>query len=238
MVPPCVRAKSPQLCPTLCDPWTVSSVHVILQTRILEWVVVRSSRRSSQPRYRTHISWVSCIGKRIRYHYCHLVTQSCPTLRDSMDCSTPGFPVLHHLPEFVQTHVHQVGDAIQPSVLSCPLHLLLSIFPRIRVFYNKLALCIRWPKYWSFSFSITPSNGYSRLISFRIGCFDFLVVQKTLKILLQLHSSKASILWWSACFMVQLSHLYTTTGKTKALTRWAFFGKVCLCFLICCLGLS
>ena len=121
MVPPCVRAKSPQLCPTLCDPWTVSPVHVILQTRILEWVVVRSSRRSSQPRYQTHISWVSCIGKRIRYHYCHLVTQSCPTLRDAMDCSTPGFPVLHHLPEFVQTHVHQVGDTIQQSYsLSSP----------------------------------------------------------------------------------------------------------------------
>ena len=99
-------------------------------------------------------------------------------------------------------------------------------------------LCSRWPKYWSFSFSITPSNEYSRLISFRIGCFDFLALQGTLKSRLQHHSSKASILRQSAFFMVQLSYLYTTTGKTKALTRWAFFQKVCLCFLICCLGLS
>ena len=123
-------------------------------------------------------------------------------------------------------------------ILCHPLLLLPSVFPNIRVFSNESVLPIRWPKYWSFSFSITPSNEYSRLISFRIGCFDFLAIQGTLKSRLQHHSSKASILRQSAFFMVQLSYLYTTTGKTKALTRWAFFQKVCLCFLICCLGLS
>ena len=96
-----------------------------------------------------------------------------------MDCSTPGFPVLHHLPELAQTHVHCVGDATQPSHLCCPLLLLPSIFPSIRVFSNEPALCIRWPKYWNFSFSISPSNEYSRLISFRIDWFDLLAVQES-----------------------------------------------------------
>ena len=102
-------------------------------------------------------------------------------------------------------------------ILCCPL-LLPSVFPSIRVFSNELALCIRWAKYWSFSFSIGPSNEYSGLIYFRINWFDLLVVQGTLKTLLQHHSSKASILWCSVFFMVQLSHLYMTTGKTVALT--------------------
>ena len=96
------------------------------------------------------------------------VAQSCPTLCDPMDCSMPGLPVHHHLPEFTQTHVHRVGDAIQPSHPLCPLLLLLSVFPRIKVFSNESGLHIRWPKYWSFSFSISPSNEYSGLISFRI----------------------------------------------------------------------
>ena len=142
-----------------------------------------------------------------------------------MDCSTPGFPVLHYLPEFVQTHVHLVSDAIQPSHLLSPLLLLPSIFPRIRVFSNVLDLCIRWPKYWSFSFSTSPSSEYSQLISFRIDCFDLLAVKGTLKSLIQHHSSKASILWHSAFFMVQLSHPYMTTGKTIALTIWNFVRK-------------
>ena len=111
-------------------------------------------------------------------------------------------------------------------ILCHPLHLLPSIFPSIRVFSNESVLQIRWPKYWSFSFSISPSNEYSGLISFRTGWFDFLAVQATLKSLLQHHSSKASILWHSAFFMVQLSHPYMTTGKTIALTRWNFVGKV------------
>ena len=111
-----------------------------------------------------------------------------------MDCSTPGFPVLHQLPELSQIHVHEVGDAIQPShPLSSP-SLLPSIFPSIRVFSNELVLLFRWPKYWSFSFSIRPSNEYSGLISFRMDWLDLLAVQGTLKSLLQHHSSKTSIL--------------------------------------------
>ena len=111
-------------------------------------------------------------------------------------------------------------------ILCHPLLLLPSIFPSIRVFSNESALHIRWPKYWSFSFSISPSNEYSGLISFRIDCLDLLAVQGTLKSLLQHHSSKASILWCSAFFMVQLSHPYMTTGKTIALTICTFVSKV------------
>ena len=111
-------------------------------------------------------------------------------------------------------------------ILCCPLLLLPSIFPRIRVFSNESALHIRWPKYWSFSFSISPSNEYSGMISFRMDWLDLLAVQGTLKSLLKHHSSKASILWHSAFFIVQLSHPYMTTGKTIALTRWTFVSKV------------
>ena len=111
-------------------------------------------------------------------------------------------------------------------ILCCPLLLLPSIFPSIRVFSNESALRSRWPKYWSFSFNISPSNEHPGLISFRVDWLDLLVVQGTLKSLLQYHSSKASILWCSAFFMVQLSHPYTTTGKTIALTRQTFVGKV------------
>ena len=131
-----------------------------------------------------------------------------------MDCSTPGFPVHHQLLEPAQTHVHRISDAIQLfHPLSSPV-LLPSIFPSIRVFSNELALCIRWPKYRSISFSISPSNEYSGLISFRIDWFNILAVQGALKSLLQYHSSKASILQHSAFFIVQLSHPYMTTGKT------------------------
>ena len=111
-------------------------------------------------------------------------------------------------------------------ILHCPLLLLTSIFPSIRVFSNESALHIRWPKYWSFSFNISPSNEHSGLISFRMDWLDLLAVQGTLKSLLQYHRSKASILWCSAFFIVQLSHPYMTTGKTIALTRWTFVGKV------------
>ena len=136
------------------------------------------------------------------------VSQLCPTLCHPMDCNTPGFSVLHYLPEFAQIYVHWVSDAIQPShPLSSPL-LLPSIFPSIRVFFNELVLHIRWPKYWRFSFSISPSNEYSGLISFRIDWFDLLAVQGALKSLLQNYSLKASILWHSAFFMVQFSHPY------------------------------
>ena len=137
------------------------------------------------------------------------------------DSSTPGLPVHQQLPEFTQTHVHQVGDAIQPS------HPLSSPPPAsIRIFSNESVLCIRWPKYWSLSFSISPSNEYSGLISFRMDWLDLLVVQGTLKSLLQHHSSKAKLLQHSAFFRVQLSHPYMTPGKTIAMTRWTFDGKV------------
>ena len=143
-----------------------------------------------------------------------------------MDCSMPGFPVHHQLPEFTQTHVHQVSDAIQPS------HTPLSPSPpafnlsQHQGLFQWVSSSIRWPEYWSFSFSISPSNEYSGLISFRIDWLDLLAVQGTLKSLLQHHSSKASILQCSAFFIVQLSHPYTTTGKTIALTRRAFVGKI------------
>ena len=129
------------------------------------------------------------------------VAQSCLNLCDPMDYSTPGLPVYHQLPEFTQTHVHWVGDATQPSHSLSSLVLPPSIFPSIRVFLNESVLCIRWPKYWSFSFSMSPSSEYSGLISFRMDWLDLLAVQGTLKSLLQHHSSKASILRHSAFFI-------------------------------------
>ena len=132
-------------------------------------------------------------------------------------------------------------ESVMPSyhlILCCPLLLLPSIFSNIRVFSNESALCIRWSKYWSFNFSVSLSNEYSRLISFRIDWFDLFAVQGTLKSLLWHKSSKASILQCSAFFMVQLSHPSMTTGKTTALTIWTFVSKVISQFLICCLGLS
>ena len=143
-----------------------------------------------------------------------------------MDCSTPGLPVCHQLLELTRTHVHGVSDAIQPSHPVLSPSPPTSIFPSIRVFSSESALRIRWPKYWSFSFSISPSKEYSGLISFRIEWFDLLTIQGTLKRLLQHHSSKASILWHSDFFIVQLSHPYMTTGKTISLTRQSFVGKM------------
>ena len=134
------------------------------------------------------------------------VAQSCPTLCNPMDCSTPGLHVHHQLPEFTQA---MYIESVMPSshlILCRPL--LLIIFPSIRVFSNESVLCIRWPKNWSFSFSISPSSEYSGLISFRIEWLDFLSVQGTLKSLFQHHSSKASILWCSAFFVVQLTSIY------------------------------
>ena len=153
------------------------------------------------------------------------VAQLCPTLCDPMDCSMPGLPVHHQILELTQTHIHWVSDAIQPS------HPLLSPSPpafnlsSIRVFSNESALCITWPKYWSFSFNISLSNEYSGLISIRMDWLD-LAFQGTLKSLLQHHSSKAPILWHSAFFIAQLSHPHMTTGKTIPLTRQTFVGKV------------
>ena len=136
------------------------------------------------------------------------VCQSCLTLCDPMDCSMPGIPVHHQLPEFTQTHVHRVSDAIQPSHPCHPLLLPSSIFPSIRVFSNESALCIRWLKYWSFSFSISPSNEHPGLISLRMDWLDLLVVQGTLKSLLQHHSSNAAIFRLSTFFIVH-SHIHT-----------------------------
>ena len=127
-----------------------------------------------------------------------------------MDCSLPGFSVHYQLPELAQTHVHRVSDAIHHFILCRPLLLLPSIFPSIRVFSNESVLHMRWPKYWSSRFSISPSNEFSGLISFRFDWLDLLAVQGTLKSLLQHHNSKASILRCSAFFIVQLSHPYTT----------------------------
>ena len=142
-----------------------------------------------------------------------------------MDCSTPRFPVYHQLPEFTQTHVHWVGDATQPShPLSSPSPPTFNLSQHQGLF--KTVLHMRWPKYWSFSFSISPSNEYSWLIAFRMDWLDLLTVEGTLKSLPQHHSSKASILQCSAFCIVQLSHPYMTTGKTIALTRWTFVGKI------------
>ena len=148
----------------------------------------------------------------------------------------PGFPIHHQLPELAQTHVHRVGDIIQLShlILCHPLLLLPSIFRSLMVFSKESILCIRWPNYWSFSFSISPSNVYSGLSPFRIDWFDLLAVQGTLKSLLQHYGSKASILRCSAFFIVQLSHPYMTTGKMIALPKWTFVGKVMSLIFICC----
>ena len=154
------------------------------------------------------------------------VAQSCPTLCDPMNRSTPGLPVHHQLPEFTQSHVHRVSDAIQPS------HPLSSPSPpapnpsQHQSLFNESALHMMWPKYWSFSFSIIPSKEIPGLISFRMDWLHLLEVQGTLKSLLQHHSSKASILRRSAFLTVQLSHPYMTTGKTIALTRWTLVSKV------------
>ena len=143
-----------------------------------------------------------------------------------MNHSTPGLPVHHQLPGFTQTHVHWVGDAIQPS------HPLLSRSPpafnlsQHQGFSNESALCIKWPKYWRFSFNISPSNEHSGMIYFRMDWLNLLAVQGTLESLLQHHISKSSILLCSAFFIVQLLHSYMTTGKTIALTRWTFVDKV------------
>ena len=151
---------------------------------------------------------------------CCSVAHSCPTLCNPMDCNTPGFPVLHHLPELAQTLVHWGGDGTQPFHSLSPLFLLPVIFPSIRIFSNESVLFIRWPKYCSFS--ISPSNEISGLMSFRIDWFDVLTVQGTLKGLLQHQSLKASIFQCSTFFMGQLSNPYRTTGKTSSqdVGRW------------------
>ena len=151
------------------------------------------------------------------------VAQSCPTLCDPMNCSTPGLLLHHQLPEFTQTI-----KSVMPSghLILCRYLLLLPPIPlSIRVFSNESTVRMRWSKYWSFSYSISPSKEHPGLISFRMDWFDLLAVQGTRKSLLQPHSSKASILRHSAFFTVQLSHPYMTTRKTIALTRWTLLAK-------------
>ena len=150
----------------------------------------------------------------------------------------PAFPVLHHLLEFAQTHIHRVRDAIQSShPLSSPSPPTLN-FPQHQGLSNESALRIRWPKYWSFSFNISPFSEHPGLISFMMDWLDLLVVQGTLKSLLQHHSSKASILWRSAFLTVQLSHPYMTTGKTIALMRQTSVGKVMFFNMLCSLVIT
>ena len=147
--------------------------------------------------------------------------------------ASPSFTIYRSLLKFMSTETVMTSNHL---ILCCPL-LSLPILLSITVFSNESALCIRWPKYWSFTFSIGPPNEYSGLISFRDDWLDLVSAQGTLK-RLQHHSLKASILWCSAFCIIQLSHLYMTTGKTIVLTRWNFVGKWCLCFLVGCLGWS
>ena len=150
---------------------------------------------------------------------------SYPTLCNPMECSMPGFPVLHSLSEFAQTQVHWVHDTIQPSHPLLPLLLLPSVFPS-NIAFQMSQLCSRWPKYWNFSFNISPSNKSSGLIYFTIDWFHLLAIQGILQSLLQHHTLKASVLWHSALFMVWLSHPYMTTRKNISLTIWTFVDKV------------
>ena len=163
--------------------------------------------------------------KRFRSDQIRSVAQSCPTLCDPMNRSMPGLPVHHQLQSSLKFMSIESGMPSSHLTLCRPLLLLPPIPPSIRVFSHNSALCIRWPKYWTFSFSISPSNDYSGLISFRMNWLDLLAVQGTLKSLLQHHSSKASILRRSAFFTVQLLHPYMTTGKTIALTRRTLLAK-------------
>ena len=153
---------------------------------------------------------------------CQSGSKSCPAICDHMDCSTPSSPVLHYLLVFVKVTAIESVMPFSHLILCCPLLLLPSIFPSIRAFSNESAFPIRWPKYWSFSFSVSPANEHSQLISFRMDWFDLLAVQGTLESLLQHHSSKASVLRCSAFFMAQLSHPYMPTGQTTALTIWTW----------------
>ena len=168
---------------------------------------------------------------------CCSVTKSCPALCNPMDCSTPGFPLLHHLSEFAQTHVHWVGDAIQPShPLSSPSPPALNLSQHQGLF-QWVSSSHQVAKVLELQLQHQSFNGYSGLISFRIDCFD-LAIQGTLKSLLKNHNSKASVIQCSALFMVQLSHPYMTTEKTVTLTRQTFATKQCFCFLIHCLDFS
>ena len=203
-----------------------SFLHGILQARVLEWVAISFSRGSSRPRDRTQISRIP--GRHFNLWATRepsWVAKLCPNLHDPMDWSPPDFTVLHYLLEIAQCHVHWITSPSNHLILCCSLYLLPSVFHSIRVCYSESALHIRWPRYRRFSFSTSPSNKYSELISFWIDWFDLLAVQGT-PCLFQHHNAKTSIICRSDFFMVQLSHLCMTTGKTIALTRRTFVGKV------------
>ena len=167
-------------------------------------------------------------------HQFSSVTQSCLTLCNPVDCRKPGFMSITNSWSLLKLVTIESVMSSNHLIFCCPLLLPPSIFPSIRVFSNESVLHIRWPKYWSFSFNISPYNEHPGLISFRMDWLDLLAVQWTLRSLLQYHSSKASILWCSAFFIAQLSHTYMTTGKTIALTRWTFVSKDMSLVLICC----
>ena len=231
-------AKSLQSCPTLCDPIDSSppgsAITGILQARTLEWAAISFSNAGKW-------KWSHSV---LSDSYQPHGLQPTRLLRpwDFPGKSTGvGCHCLLSITNSPSLLILMSIELVMPSnyfILCCPLLLPSSIFPSITVFSSESPLQIRWPKYWSFSFSISPSNEYSGLISFRMDWLDILAVQGTLKSLLQHHSSKASVLQCSAFFIVQLSHPYMTTEKNIALTRWTFVGKYCLCFLICCLGWS
>ena len=216
-----------QSCPTLCDPMDCSlpgsPVCGIFQARILEWVAMPSSRGSSPPRSNPpSLASPAFIVVQSPSHVLFVMTRWTAARQVSL-----SLIIFRSLSKFMSI------ASVMPSshVILCHPLLMPSISPSLRDFSNKSVLRIRWRQYWNFSFSISPSKEYSGLISLRIDWFDLLAVQGTFRSLLQHHSSKASILWCSACFMVQLSQLYMTTGKTIALTIWTFVSRVMSLFL-------
>ena len=212
---------------SICDRSSTLLIHFSKNTLITVTNYTHLGNKSSLLQLSTYFHFeIFLLYLKTQFQF-NTVAQSCPTLCNPMECSTPGLPVYHQLPEFIQTHVHWVGDAIQPSPpLSShsPRAFNLSqhqgVFQWLSSSYQVAKVLL------SFSFSISTSDEHSGLISFRMDWLDFLAVQGTLKGLLQHHSSKASILQCLAFFIVQLSHPYMTTGKTIALTRWTFVDKV------------
>ena len=222
-----------------CDPMdpSLSSVHGILQARILEWVSMSFYRGSSWPRDWTWLSCISCITGRFFTHWATWEAHSVLLVQFSRSVMSDS--LWPHEPQHTRPPCPSPTSGVYPKpmsielvissshlILCCPLLLSSSIFPSIRIFSNESVLHIRWPKYWRFNFNISPSNEHPGLISFRTDWLDLLAVQGTLKSPLQHHSSKASILRHSAFFIFQLSHPYMTTGKTLALTRQTFVDKV------------
>ena len=199
-----------------------SSVHGIFWAKIPEWVAISSSRGSSQHRERTHLSYVSCNGRQVLYQVQFSSVQSLNSVWLFATPWTTAYQASLSITNSRSSLKLMSIESVIPwnhLILCCPIPLPPSNFPSIRVFSNESVLHIRWPKYWSFSFNISPSNEHPGLISFRMDWLDLLAVQGTLKSLLQHHSSKASMLQCSAFFIVQLSYPYMTTEKTIALTR-------------------